>query len=101
MLAGVSPEPRPLSDAEAAFLERCREDLARFFGPGDEVVEIRQRRVAAGIRLEARLVVSGRSGRFSAVGDTIIEAYGRLREKAPAERVGLAFRAVIEQGRRG
>ena len=42
-------------------------------------------------------MVSGRPGTFAASGETVVEAYGRLRGMAPEERVVLAFRAVVDE----
>lgn len=90
-------EQRPLTAADAAFLERCRQDLAAYFAPRDAVEEIVRRLTEDGlVDLEARVVVSGRPGAFAASGETIVEAYGRLRGMAPEERVALAFRAVVD-----
>jgi hypothetical protein len=91
-------EQPPLTAADVAFLERCRQDLAVYFGPRDAVEEIVRRPTEDGlIELEARVVVSGRLGTFAASGETVVEAYGRLRGMAPEERVALAFRAVVDE----
>jgi hypothetical protein len=88
----------PLSAADAAFLQRCRDDLAQLFEPRDTVLEIVRRTVAEGhVELEARVVVSRRPATFAASGDTVVEAYGRLRAAAPEERLALAFRAVVDE----
>lgn len=95
--AGVRARPATTA-AEAAFLERCREDLAGQFEPNDTVEEIVLRAVDDRlVELEARVVVSGWRGSFAARGETIVEAYGRLRAAAPEERVALAFRALITE----
>jgi len=91
-------QPPTLTAADAAFLERCRQDLAGYFEPRDAVEEIVQRPTEDGrVELEARVVVSGRSGAFATIGETVVEAYGRLRGMAPEERVGLAFRALVDE----
>jgi hypothetical protein len=91
-------ERLPLTAADAAFLERCRQDLAAYFEPRDAVEEIVRRPTEDGrVELEARVVVSGRPGAFAAKGETVVEAYGRLRGMAPEERLVLAFRAVVDE----
>ena len=91
-------EPPPLTAADADFLERCRQDLAGYFGPRDAVDEIVWRQAEDGfVELEARVVVSGRPGTFAASDETVVEAYGRLRGMAPEQRVALAFRAVVDE----
>ena len=86
----------PLSAADVAFLERCCDDLEAFFGRRDQVVAIVPRRRDEGrVELEARVVVSGRPSTFSAAGETIVEAYARLRAAAPEARVALAFQALV------
>lgn len=91
-------EPFGLSAADAAFLERCREDLDGLFGPTDAVDEIVLAAADDGsLEMEARVVVSGRPAKFSARGETMVEAYGRLRALAPEQRLVLAFRALVDQ----
>jgi len=91
-------EPPPLTAADAAFLDRCRQDLAGYFEPRDSVEEIVRRPTDDGrVELEARVVVSGRPDAFAAIGETVVEAYGRLRAMAPEERLILAFRAVVDE----
>jgi hypothetical protein len=86
-----------LTAAEVAFLERCRLDLEPLFGPRDAVLEVVQRPVEDGqVELEAHVVVSGRPATFAARGETVVEAYGRLRAAAPEQRVALAFRALVD-----
>jgi hypothetical protein len=92
---GARPAPTP---AEAAFLERCREDLAGLFGPNDVVEAILLRAIDdEAVELEARVVVSGWRGSFAARGETIVEAYGRLRAAAPEQRIALAFRVLVNE----
>ncbi len=47
--------------------------------------------------LEAEVVVSGQRASFSAQGETIIEAYAKLRAAAAEARLALAFRAVFDE----
>lgn len=90
-------EQPAITAAEAAFLERCRLDLEPFFGPQDAVLEVVQRPVEDGfVELEARVVVSGRPATVAARGETVVEAYGRLRAAVPEQRVALAFRALVD-----
>lgn len=90
-------EPPAITAAEAAFLERCRLDLEPFFGPQDAVLEVVQWRVEDRfVELEARVVVSGRPATFAARGETVVQAYGRLRAAAPEQRVAVAFRALVD-----
>lgn len=95
----MSQVDRPVaSAADVAFLERCQEDLDAFFAPHDEVaaVVLHPSDDATGeVELEARVVVGGRPATFAARGETIVEAYARLRAAAPEERVALAFRALV------
>jgi hypothetical protein len=89
--------PQLLSEAEAAFLERCRLDLEPLVGPRDAVLEVAQRPVEDGlVELEAHVVVSGRPAAIAARGGTIVEAHGRLRALLPERRLALAFRALID-----
>jgi hypothetical protein len=91
-------EQAALSAADVAFLERCREDLDAFFVPRDRVVEIVPRRGPGGeVEMVAHVVVSGRPGTFTARGETIVDAFAKLRAAAPEERVVLAFRALVDE----
>lgn len=95
----MTDHPREdLSEADAAFLERCRRDLAPFFGPRDVVEEVVRRASDDGpVELEARVVVGGRPTSFAARGETVVEAYGRLRAMAPRQRVAVTFRALVDE----
>jgi hypothetical protein len=95
--APPQPEQPAINAAEAAFLGRCRLDLEPLFGPRDAVLEVVQRPVEDGlVELEAHVVVSGQPATFAARGETVVEAYGRLRAAAPERRVALAFRALVD-----
>ena len=78
ILAAMSEmEPPPLTAADAAFLDRCRQDLAGYFEPRDSVEEIVRRPTDDGrVELEARVVVSGRPGAFAAIGETVVGRIG-------------------------
>jgi hypothetical protein len=94
----ATSKPPQLTAADAAFLERCRQDLDAFFALGDGVVSIVRRTAPGGmVELEAEVVVSGLRASFSARGETIIEAYAHLRAAAPEARLALAFRAVMDE----
>jgi hypothetical protein len=91
-------EPSTVTAADAAFLERCRQDLAACFAPRDAVDAIVRRETADGlVELEAQVLVSGRPASFVARGETVVEAYGRLRSMAPEQRVALAFRVLVDE----
>jgi hypothetical protein len=95
--AAFRERPR-LSAADVAFLERCREDLDGLFRPNDAVDEIALAAADEGsVELEARVVVSGRPATFAARGETLVEAYGRLRAMASEQRVALAFRVLVDE----
>lgn len=94
-----------LSEGEAAFLARCRDDLEALFGGGDAVVEIVARAPSRGagpepaeeeaVALEAHVLVSGRPGVLAGRGASLLAAYAQLRAQAPAGRLALAYRALV------
>ena len=91
-------EPTTTTADDAAFLERCREDLDGFFARSDVVVAVvRQPAPDGRVRLEAEVIVSGLPATFAASGETIVEAYAGLRAAAPEQRLALAFRAVLDE----
>jgi hypothetical protein len=90
-----SPAP---TAADVVFLERCRQDLAAFFGPRDRVEEVVVMHTDDGlVELEARVVVSGRPATFTASGETVVDAYGHLRRVAPEQRMVLALRVLVDE----
>ena len=86
-----------MSESEARFLERLRDEVDRGLGPGIEVVELTASRDGRRTRLVAACRTPIGPWSVDADGRTLVEAAGQLFDRLPEARLAVAFRRVVEE----
>ena len=87
-----------LTDAEAQYLARIREDCEQSLGPGTELLDLRREPTAGGVRLVARYLLGEREHESAASGETILAAHAGLRERILLDRVRFGYSDLVEHG---
>jgi hypothetical protein len=87
-----------MSESEAQFLERLRDEAERGLGPGIAVREVTTTAAGGATRLTVACDTLVGSTFIVAEGQTLIEAAGRLLARLPEERLAIAFRRVVDVG---
>jgi hypothetical protein len=88
-------EPRPMSEAEAAFAERLAEDLERVLGAGIAIDDIQLRVDDGRATAHAVLLVEGRVVDLDAEADDVLGLYAPLMQAAASARLSGAFWRMV------
>jgi hypothetical protein len=85
-----------LTDAEAQYLARIREDCERSVGPGAELLDVRHERRDGVVRLVARYRLGSRTRESAASGETMLAAHTALRARILEDRIRFGFSDLVE-----
>jgi hypothetical protein len=86
-----------MSESEARFLERLRDEAERGLGPGISVREVAATRLAHRTRITASCDGPLGPRLVEGEGSTLVEAAGRLLARVPEERLAVAFRRLVDE----
>jgi hypothetical protein len=93
--AFVPGDPRPMSDAEAAFAERLAADLERVLGAGIAIDDIELRVDDGRAVAHAVLLIEGRVVDLDAEADDVLGLYTPLMQAAASARLAGAFWRMV------
>ena len=98
--SGTLPRMTPsdqLTDAEALYLARIREDCELLLGPGVEVLDVRREPADEGVRVVLRYQLGMQQRESAAAGETMLAAHAALRDRIVVDRLRFGYADLVEQ----
>ena len=95
-LPRVTPT-EPLTDAEAQYLTRIREDCELLLGSSTEVLDVRREPAVEGVRVVLRYLLGTRERESAASGETMVAAHAALRDRIVIDRLRFGYADLVEQ----
>lgn len=84
-----------MDEAEGRYLTEIADDCRAMLGPGAVLLGIARDDVEQGVRLTVQFELDDQVWESAIVGDTVVEAHARLRDKLLIDRIRIGFTEYV------